>query len=81
LTGQIHHKTTVHYEYPVKYKKDINEPYYPFLDKDNSRIKQRYLNECSKMKNIIFVGRLGEYKYYAMDEIVEHCLKIFKEKF
>lgn len=35
LTGQVHHKTTVHYEYPQNFDKTKNEPYYPILDDRN----------------------------------------------
>lgn len=80
LTGQTHHKTTVHYEYPQTFEEHKNEPYYPILDEPNNDLKQKYLQEIQKLKNILFVGRLAEYKYYAMDELIEHCLTLFNEK-
>ena len=81
LTGQEHHKTTVHYEYPEAFDKNKNEPYYPILDKTNKPLKEKYLEEAGKLKNVLFVGRLAEYRYYAMDEVVEDCLKVFSERF
>ncbi len=81
LTGQIHHKTTVHYEYPQDFNKNKNERYYPILDDKNSKLKQLYLNEVKKVDNTVFIGRLAEYKYYAMDELIERCLEIFNKEF
>jgi UDP-galactopyranose mutase len=81
LTGQEHHKTTVHYEYPQAFDKNTNEPYYPILDKINKPLKEKYLEEASKLNNVLFIGRLAEYKYYAMDEVIEDCLEIFNKKF
>ncbi len=81
LTGQVHHKTTVHYEYPQNFDKTKNEPYYPILDDRNSELKKQYLEEVSKLDNTLFMGRLAEYRYYAMDELIEDCLKVFEEKF
>lgn len=51
---------------------------WPLLDKKNKNIFQKYLKETEKLKkqNIYFVGRLAEYKYYNMDEIIKMILKI-----
>jgi UDP-galactopyranose mutase len=81
LTGQIHPKTTVHYEYPLKFNKNKNEPYYPILDNKNIKLKEKYLNEVKKLNNILFIGRLAEYKYYSMDELIENSLNIFNKSF
>lgn len=77
LTGQEHSKTTVHYEYPQAFDKDLNEPYYPILDDNNKKMKEKYLNEAKKLNNVIFLGRLAEYRYYSMDELVEFILMKF----
>ena len=77
LTGQEHSKTTVHFEYPQEYDKTKNEPYYPILDDKNKIIKDKYLSEVKKLDNVIFLGRLAEYRYYAMDELVENIIKKF----
>lgn len=82
LTGQVHPKTAVHYEFPQAYDKNENEPYYPILDNSNMRLKNEYLMEADMLlRNVLFVGRLAEYRYYAMDELVEHCLQLFKDRF
>ena len=81
LTGQVHHKTTVHYEYPQDFDKTKNEPYYPILDEKNKPLKEQYLEEASKLDNVLFMGRLAEYRYYAMDELIEDTLKLFETKF
>jgi len=81
LTAQKHHKTTVHYEYPEAFNKDKNEPYYPILDDRNSKLKQEYLDKVKKIENTLFIGRLAEYRYYAMDELIERCLELFNRNF
>ena len=81
LTGQVHPKTSVHYEYPQDFDKTKNEPYYPILDDKNAKLKEEYLEEVKKLDNVLFMGRLAEYRYYAMDELIEDCLKMFDDKF
>lgn len=80
LTGQTHLGTTIHEEYPVSFVEGKNEPYYPILNDRNLALKDKYLNEAKSEKNVIFIGRLAEYKYYAMDEVVEEALRVFLEK-
>jgi UDP-galactopyranose mutase len=81
MTGQQSEKTTVHYEYPLKYSKNENDPYYPILDKKNEELKNNYLKKVSQLKDIHFVGRLAEYRYYAMDDVVEAALTLCAQKF
>ncbi|SKC30951.1 UDP-galactopyranose mutase precursor [Photobacterium piscicola] len=80
LTGQKHHKTTVHFEYPMEHN-EANEPYYPILNERNKILKNKYLEKARTLNNITFIGRLAEYRYYAMDEIVESALDSFNKKF
>lgn len=80
LTLQKHHRTTVAYEYPQPYIIGDNEPYYPIPRKDNNDIFQKYAKDADKLKNVYFVGRLADYKYYNMDQIVGVALQKF-EKF
>ena len=59
------------------------EAYYPVNDEKNSKLYEQYQEEAKKLKNIIFGGRLGMYKYYNMDQIVAEALKLcscIKEK-
>lgn len=81
MTGQNHFGTSIHEEYPIEYIKDKNEPYYPILDKKNLLLRELYINETKKESNVTFIGRLAEYRYYAMDEIINEALKVFSNKF
>ncbi len=74
-------KTTVAYEYPQDYKISTNEPYYPIPNDENNNIYLKYKNEAERLQDIIFIGRLAEYKYYNMDQIVARALEVFEEAF
>lgn len=81
LTQQKHHFTTVAYEYPKQYIRNINEPYYPIPKEENNELYQKYKSEAIKSgKNVIFCGRLAEYKYYNMDQIVGIALQVFEKQ-
>lgn len=71
--------TTIVIEYPANYDKTINDPYYIVPTKDNLNIYTQYLNEVKKIKNLYLVGRLAEYRYYNMDEIVRRALDLFSD--
>lgn len=79
LTGQIHHQTALHYEYPIEYVKDQSDPYYPILDERNTKLRDKYFDLVGSVKNTLFIGRLAEYRYYAMDDIVEKCIQQYSE--
>jgi UDP-galactopyranose mutase len=70
--------TVITYEYPKEWSKG-KEPYYPINDKANNNLYIRYKKLADKEKNIIFGGRLGQYKYYNMDEIIENAFSIFEK--
>lgn len=74
-------KTTILKEYPQEYIKDVNTPYYPIFTQENQEKYNQYLEYSKKFNNLILVGRLAEYKYYDMDDIVKRALDIFKENF
>lgn len=80
LTMQKTKFTTIAREYPQEYVKETNIPYYPIPKKENRDVYQRYRIKVDKIENLILVGRLAEYQYYNMDEIVATALKIFKDK-
>lgn len=69
-------KTVITREYSTEWK-DNDEPYYPINDQKNNDVYKRYKELVDKEKNIIFGGRLAEYKYYDMHQIVEEVLKKF----
>ena len=52
------------------------EPFYPVNDEKNSRIYKQYKELADKEKNVVFGGRLAEYKYYDMAPIVEKVLDL-----
>lgn len=74
-------KTVITREYPAAWKKG-DEPYYPVNDEKNSALYARYAALAAKETNVIFGGRLAEYKYYDMDKVIAAALsmtdKIFK---
>ncbi len=67
-------KTVISREYPSEWKKG-EEPYYPVNDKKNNELFEKYQELAKKEKNVLFGGRLGEYRYYDMDKVVEQALK------
>jgi UDP-galactopyranose mutase len=74
-------KTTVAYEYPLPYLYGKNEPYYPIPLDSSRELYSKYEKEVSKLSNnVILAGRLAEYKYYNMDQVVLAALKIFEER-
>ena len=52
-----------------------DEPYYPVNDEKNSELYKKYKALADKESKIIFGGRLGEYKYYDMDAVIDSALK------
>lgn len=79
LTGQRHKKTSIIREYSKSYKKEKDIPYYPIPKKECENLYSKYLENTKKINTLILVGRLAEYKYYNMDEVISAALKIFKE--
>lgn len=72
--------TFISYEYPVEYQADITEPYYPVNDKENNAKYLEYKKLADSEKNIIFGGRLAEYKYYDMHQVIAAALNFIREK-
>jgi UDP-galactopyranose mutase len=71
--------TYITYEYPVNYRAGKTEPYYPVNDELNNEIYNRYKELADQEKNIIFGGRLAEYKYYDMHQVIATALSKVKE--
>lgn len=76
LSGSINPSTTISKEYPQR----NGEPYYPIPSEENRKLYNKYKAELSKEINTIFCGRLAEYQYYNMDQVVGNVLKIFQDK-
>jgi UDP-galactopyranose mutase len=70
--------TWVTWEYPNDYIPDKTEPYYPVNDSENNEKYRKYLGLSEKENNIYFGGRLAEYKYYDMHQVIESALRFIK---
>ena len=68
-------KTVISEEYSTEYKEGM-EPYYPVNDERNNALADQYRTLAAQEKNVIFGGRLAEYKYYDMAPIVEMVLDL-----
>lgn len=71
-------KTTILKEYPREHKEN-DVPYYPVFTSESRENYEKYKEYSKKFENIILVGRLAEYRYYDMDDIVKRALEIFEE--
>jgi UDP-galactopyranose mutase len=72
--------TWVTWEYPTEYVVGQTEPYYPVNDLHNNKKYEMYKLETEKLDNIYFGGRLAEYKYYDMHQVIESALNFVKTK-
>ena len=66
-------KTVITKEYPSEWKEG-KESYYPVNDEKNNKLYEKYKELAEKEESVIFGGRLGEYKYYDMDKVIEKAL-------
>jgi UDP-galactopyranose mutase len=74
LTGQTHPKSIVSREFP----RATGDPYYPIPRADNRALYERYRKLAARETNVTFVGRLAEYRYYNMDQVVASALMKFE---
>lgn len=72
-------KTVISREYSSEWKPGI-EPYYPINDDKNGSLFEQYRILAQKEKNVIFGGRLGNYKYYDMDKVIEAALECVEKE-
>ena len=70
-------KTVISREYSSEWELS-NEPYYPINDEKNQNLYEKY-KELGKGNKVVFGGRLGEYKYYDMDQVIAIALKLCRE--
>ena len=68
-------KTVVTFEYPSDMDDNL-EPFYPINDEKNNKMAQEYRNLASIEDKVIFGGRMGEYKYYDMDDVLKKALDL-----
>ena len=73
-------KTVITREYPAEWKQG-DEPYYPVNNDKNAEIFEKYQELAKQEKNVIFGGRLANYKYYDMHHVFEIALEAVKEEF
>jgi UDP-galactopyranose mutase len=75
LTGQTHDKTVLSREFPCA----EGDPYYPIPRPDNRELYRKYAALAEAERNATFVGRLAEYKYFNMDQVVASALATFDD--
>ena len=79
LSGQPLPGTVITREYPAAWQPG-DEPYYPVNDEVNEELAARYRERASAEKNVFFGGRLGEYRYYDMDQVVRAALDLARRE-
>lgn len=78
---EVGKKTVIAKEYSVEYDKDNekgNEPYYPILTDESKEIYSKYLELSKKYNNLYLCGRLADFKYYNMDQVIDRTLKLYQ---
>ena len=70
--------TVITKEYPMTWKLG-DEAYYPVNDEKNTALFEKYKELANKEENVIFGGRLGNYKYYDMDKVIKAALQKVEE--
>jgi UDP-galactopyranose mutase len=73
LSGQVHPKTTLVYEFA----KAEGDPYYPVPRPENAALYRKYQELAEATSGVHFLGRLGTYKYYNMDQVVAQALTLY----
>ncbi|MBQ9136360.1 MAG: UDP-galactopyranose mutase [Lachnospiraceae bacterium] len=71
--------TVITKEYPATWQPG-DEPYYPVNNEQNDALYARYAELAAKEENVLFGGRLGQYKYYDMDKVIAAALKMAEEE-
>lgn len=77
MYGQKHHKTTICKEYPCF----GDEPYYTYPTAEWKQLAEQYKELARQEANVLFLGRLAEYKYYDMDDVIRQALDMFNDNF
>ena len=77
MTGQVHPKTTILKEYPCFGE----EPYYTYPTPQWRELAEQYRAKSAMEQNVVFLGRLAEYKYYDMDDVIRRALDLFQKMF
>ena len=72
-------KTIISKEFPQEFEVGVNERFYPILDIENKKLYEKYQNKAKNVKNLHFLGRLGDYRYYDMDKAILRAFELFRE--
>jgi len=72
-------KTVITKEYSELFETGKNERYYPIPKPENTALYNKYFEAAKKLKNVYFLGRLGDYKYYDMDKAILRAIELFEE--
>ena len=72
-------KTVVTFEYPADYKEGM-EKYYTINDDKNNQLAEQYRKLAEQEENVIFGGRLAEYKYYDMDDVIKSAFEVYSKE-
>lgn len=71
-------KTVIAKEYSEAFEYEKNDRYYPIPKDENVELYNKYKKDAEELGNVYFFGRLGDYKYYNMDQAVERALEVFE---
>ncbi len=71
-------RTVIALEYPQAYEAGRNEPYYPIPGEENDALYAKYRQMADELGECHFLGRLGDYRYYNMDQAVARALQLFR---
>ena len=71
-------KTVIAKEYSENFELGKNERYYPIPKPENFELYDKYAQEAKALKNVYFLGRLGDYKYYDMDKAILRAIELFE---
>ncbi|MBR1825958.1 MAG: UDP-galactopyranose mutase [Alphaproteobacteria bacterium] len=74
----ISDKTVIAKEYSSEFERGKNERYYPIPNDKNAELYAKYKAKADELKNVYFLGRLGDYKYYDMDKAIARALELFE---
>jgi UDP-galactopyranose mutase len=72
-------KTVILKEYPKAYQAGKDIPYYPVFKEESKELYNKYRKLSDGFENLILAGRLADYRYYDMDDIVKRALEVFEE--
>ena len=84
LMASVPEKTTIMKEYPQAYDRLVpaqSIPYYPIPKDSNAALYGKYLELAREYQQLMLVGRLAEYRYYDMNNIIERALDVFDKEF